>query len=58
MFTEHEKSILIDALDMADKSNTRAQNTRSNPDFKVIHEKIRTDIAELTAKIRANKLNK
>lgn len=51
MFNEHEKQMLIDALDMAQKSNKRAMNTRTNPEFITIYKKVESDLRELMTKV-------
>lgn len=58
MFTQNELNMLQDALDMADKSNTRQLNSRTNPQFQEIHYKIRTELNELKTKIKAIKPQK
>lgn len=55
MFTTNELQTLCDALDMAIQSNKRAQNSKHNPAFQVVYEKIASELQQLKAKLMAER---
>lgn len=47
MFTTAQLNLLLQALDLAQKSNTRAMNNSKSPEFTPIYTKIDKEMAEV-----------
>lgn len=52
MFNVNEKTLILTALDQSIASQKRGQNTTKNPEFKVLYEKLETELHTLKAKIQ------